>query len=40
MKQAMAQADRVFITKDSEYYDLSLSAAENAAMNLRRIIKE
>lgn len=40
LKDASAQADRVFVSKDSEFYDASLTAAENAAMALRKIIKE
>lgn len=38
--KAKAQADRVFITKDSEYYDLSLSTLENTINDLTILITE
>lgn len=37
---AIQQADKVFVTKDSQYYDLALSVSENALMNLQTLLKE
>ena len=39
-RATLKQADKVFVTGDSQYYDLSLSVAENALANLQRIITE
>ena len=38
MLDALHQADKVFVTKDSAYYNLSLSVAENAVNDLKNII--
>ena len=38
LTKAKTQADKVFLTGESEYYDLSLSALDNAAANLNRIL--
>lgn|SRR4051812_642406 len=40
LEAAMHQADKVFVTKDSQYYDLSLTAVENATNDLQNILKE
>ncbi len=40
LKTAMAEANRVFVTKDSPFYDLSLTAAQNAALHLRTVLKD
>lgn len=40
LKASLVETDKVFITKNSPYYDLSLSAAENAMKELHNLIKE
>lgn len=40
VKKAKDQADKVFVTEDSQYYDLSLTATENATKGLKDLIKE
>lgn len=40
LKKAKDQADKVFVTKDSAYYDLSLTATENATNALQTLLKE
>lgn len=40
LESAMNQTDKVFITKDSEYYDLSLTASENALAMLQKLLTE
>lgn len=36
---AFDQADKVFVTRDSKFYDLSLSAAENALNAIQLLLK-
>lgn len=38
MLTALRQADKVFVTKDSAYYDLSLTVAQNAANDLKNLL--
>lgn len=40
MKNVSSQADKIWVSKDSKYYDLSLTAAQNAALALRNILEE
>lgn len=40
LNSALEQADRVFVTKDATYYDLAISAVDNAVDEIRNILKE
>ena len=39
LRASLDQADKVFITHDSEFYDMSLSVTENAVKNLQNAFK-
>lgn len=39
LKTALAQSDRVFVTKDSQFYSLSQTVVENALKNLQALLE-
>lgn len=40
LSSALAQADKVFVTKDNAYYDLAISAVQNAIDEIRNILSK
>lgn len=40
LKTAVAQGDKVFVTKDETYYDIAITTVESAVAQLRNILSQ
>jgi len=40
LDDSMTQTDKIFVTKDSDYYDLSITASENALAIMQKLLTE
>jgi hypothetical protein len=40
LKEALSQTDKVFISKDSQFYELSLTVLQNALKNLQNLLNK